>query len=126
MSENHIETIVDQITKALSEHIDRNIPDDIMYKIQELTSLLASSSEALASAEMQYSQRLMEETEKLADSKLSATDKKNIIAGRLKKEAYTVTLTERLNKALVHAIEAQRSVLSYIKEEYRNASNNTH
>ena len=125
MSLERLKSITDFIGKALAEEFDRNNPDEVTGKIQELSALLGTSSEAYALAEMVYNQKIAELAESTQFAKLSATDKKMVFAGRAKSEIYYLTLTERQNKALCHAIEGLRSIISYIKQDMFNAKNQT-
>lgn len=109
-----------QIGKAIALSIDQSNPEEILGKLNSLTSLLATSSHAVALSEMMYSQKLQELTEDNKWSKLSATDKKMIFAGRAKDEIYYVTLCERQNKGLTHSIDGLRSMISYLKSEVQN------
>ena len=125
MSSNldNLKKICQQIGEALALSIDQTNPDEILGKLNSLSSLLATSSHAVALAEMIYSERLMQLTEETQYAKLSATDKKMIFAGRAKHEIYYVTLTERQNKSLTHGIDALRSMISYLKSEVNNLQN---
>lgn len=116
----HLVDICEQIEQSLDLSIDRTNPDEVMGKIDQLVGVLQTSAHAVALAEMLYNRKIAQLVETPAYSKLSATDKKMIFAGRAQKELYYVDLTERQNKAVVHAIEALRSIISYIKEEMRN------
>lgn len=115
---DNLKDICSQIGKAIALEVDRSNPDEIMGKLGALTSLLATSSHAVALAE-----KLMQLTEANTWAGLSATDKKMIFAGRAKSEIYYVTLTERQNRALTHGIEALRSMISYLKSELNNLQN---
>jgi len=119
-----LKDICDQIGAALSQKIDHSNPDEILGKMNELTSLLGSSSEAVSVAEGKYNQKLMELAEDTQFAKLTATDKKMVFGGRAKLEIYYVTLTERQNAALTHGIDGLRSMLSYIKSEMQNLPQN--
>jgi hypothetical protein len=117
---NSLKVICDQIGTAIALDIDKDNPSEIIGKINELTCLLSTSSHAVAVAEMVYSEKLMNLTEDNRWTKLTATDKKMVFAGRAKDEIYYVTLTERQNKALTHSIDGLRSMLSYLKSEVNN------
>lgn len=113
-----------QIGEALALRIDESNPAEILGKMNELTNLLATSSHAVALAEMIYGEKLMKLTEDAQYLKLSATDKKMIFAGRAKNEIYYVTLTERQNKSITHSIDALRSMISFLKSELQNLPTN--
>lgn len=116
--------ICEQIATSLAMDIDRENPEEVMGKMNELMNLLPSSAHAVSLAEMIYSEKIMQLTLDKQFSGMTATDKKYLFAGRAKKEGYFVTLTERQNKALVHAIEGLRTIISYIKEQMRTIPGN--
>lgn len=123
-SQQNLIKICDQIGGALALEIDNYNPAEILGKLNELTNLLSTSSHAVALAEMIYGEKLMQLTQDNQYSKLSATDKKMIFAGRAKNEIYYVTLTERQNKSITHSIDALRSMISYLKSELTNLPTN--
>ncbi len=108
------------IQKAIELTYDKNNPDEVSGRIMELSVYLGRSAELVALAEMVYNQQLAALAEQYSTTKLNATDKKYIFGGKLSKEIYFVTLTERLNRALTHALDALRSQLSLIKAEMQN------
>lgn len=116
----NIKAISTQIGKELALKIDQDNPSEVMGKLNTLTSLLATSSHAVALSEALYSEKLMQLTEANTWAGLSATDKKMVFAGRAKEEIYYTTLCERQNRALTHAIDGLRSMLSFIKSEMNN------
>lgn len=116
--------ICEQIANSLALEIDRENPEEVMGKMNELMNLLPSSAHAVSLAEMIYSEKIMQLTLDEQFRGLSATDKKYVFTGRAKREGYFVTLTERQNKALVHAIEGLRTIISYIKEQMRTMPSN--
>lgn len=124
MSIARLKAITAQIAQALSETVEQD-PDQITGKMQELSALLGTSTEAVALAEMVYSQKIMELTEQYADKSLSATEKKLIITGKAKEEGYYVTLTERQNRALTHVLDSLRSQLSFLKQDQLNSKYQT-
>lgn len=120
---DNVKQATNTIGKSLAEQIDKDNPDEVIGKIQELSALLALSSHAVALSEMVYNEKLSELVQNTAYSGLSATDKKMVLAGRAKNEIYYLTLAERQNKALTHRIDGLRSIISYLKEEVRNINN---
>lgn len=117
---DQLKEISSQIGKAIALSIDKDNPQEVLGKLNELTALLASSSHCVALAESIYSEKLMQLTEAGTWAGLTATDKKMIFAGRAKTEIYYVTLSERQNRALTHSIDALRSMISYLKSEMSN------
>lgn len=110
-----LKTYSTQIGKAIGQKIDENNPEEIKGKIEELSSLLALSSHAVALSEKVYNLKVLYLMDELEG--YSATEKKMMIQGRASEEIYYLTLSERQNKALTHKIDGLRSILSYIKEE---------
>jgi hypothetical protein len=109
---------LEELTTLIDEHITSPVNhadgEALGLKIVTLSGLLGRSAEAVALADMVYNECLGALCDQFKDSKLSATDKKMIFAGRLKKEIYYTTLTERQNKALTHAIEGLRAVIGFL------------
>lgn len=127
MANEHFENlkaICQQIGKEIALEIDKDNPQEVMGKLGTLTNLLATSSHAVALSEMLYSEKLMSLTEANTWVGMSATDKKMIFAGRAKNEVYYVTLADRQNKAIVHSIDALRSIISFLKNEMSHLPNN--
>jgi hypothetical protein len=106
-----LKTITTQISEALSSSIDPLNTAQVTFKINKLTLMLAASCHAVAWAERIYSRRMQQLTEDKTWANLSATDKKAIFAGYCRDEAYYLTLTERQNKAIIHALEALKAMM---------------
>lgn len=121
MSLQNLKALTDQISKAVSQQLDKDNPDEVMGKLMELSALQATSTSTMALAEMVYNQKIMELVEDAQFSKLSATDKKMLFAGRAKQEIYYMTLAERQVKNISYSIEALRTVLSFLKNEINNS-----
>jgi len=116
-TQENLIAICDQIGNALALPIDQSNPAEILGKLNDLTNLLSTSSHAVALSQQIYANKIMTLTEDSQYLKLSATDKKNIFAGRAKQEGYYVDLCERQSRSISHAIDALRSMLSYLKSE---------
>lgn len=117
-----LEHLTASIASALTNPLNHEDAEQVSFRITEYSSLLGTSAETVALSEMVYNEALGALSESFIDSKVSATDKKMIFAGRLKKEIYLLTLSERQNRALTHAIDGLRSVLSFKKLEIQTAS----
>ena len=115
-----VKEITDQIQSTITATINHSDPEQVLFKIAEYSNLLGSSTEAVALSEMAYNEELAKLAEQFANSKITATDKKMIFAGRLKNQIYYMTLSDRQNKALTHSIDGLRSVISYLKSEIAN------
>jgi len=116
----NLKAICEQIKDALSLDIDKDSPDELMGKLQVLTTMLGTISHAISLANMIYSQKLMELTQANEYRNLSATDKKMVFAGKARTEGYYVDMTAKLSSSLVHTIDGIRSILSYKKQEMSN------
>lgn len=123
MKEQHPEqsklnAILASIEGILSITVNNENGNEISSMIANLSAVLASSSYAVALAGLIYEEKLAEVLSSLP-TVMSATDKKLILTGKLSKEKFYLTAAERQNAALVHALDAQRSMLSFIKEEMK-------
>jgi hypothetical protein len=108
----------------------------LVMKISELINLYPSSSEALASAT--YWRDLMKKEEydkvikaiknnQLGKDMAGVTSASNLtkyIESRIADANYLVTKAERLNRALTHAMEGYRSILSMEKESAKISNYN--
>jgi len=115
---NNLIAFIDTIDAELSCFVSSEDGNNISNKIGRLVALVSASANAVAMAGMIYNDRLGEELENLSP-KMSATDKKLILTGKLSKEMFYKTQVERQNAALVHAIDGYRSMLSFLKEDMK-------
>lgn len=118
-----IDTINSMIVSCIKNTADKTDPDGLAGKISELASLIPSSAQALAMAEMLYNEKIGELMETEQFSKMNTTDKKMLFQGKASKEIALMTYTERLNKGITHAIDGYRSILSFVKSEMENLRN---
>lgn len=116
--QGNLVAIIETIDSILQIEVNAEDGGAISAKIGQLAALVATSSTAVALAELIYNQKLGKVLLRLPNG-MSATDKKLILTGELSKEKYWVTQAERQNAALVHAIDGYRSMLSYLKEEIK-------
>ena len=114
--QNDLIGFIDTIDSILEVGVDHEDGNQISERIGQLTAVLSTSSFAVALAERIYNEALGKTLKSIFPG-TSATDKKLILTGNLSSEKYYLTLAERQNAALVHAIDGLRSMLSYIKEE---------
>jgi len=108
---DELKTITAQTGDALGMPIDPTDIADVLGKINLLTMLLGSSCYAVALAERLYNHRMAYECQRVNSKTLTATDKKTIVIGLARVEAYYVTLTERQNKAIIHAIDGLKVIV---------------
>lgn len=116
----NIDEINARIVSCIKSTADKSDPDGLSGKISELASLIPSSAQALAMAEMLYNEKIGQLMEAEQFSKMNTSDKKMLFQGKASKEIALLTYTERLNKGITHAIDGYRSVLSYVKSELEN------
>lgn len=120
MSLETIKRLSDEISKCLTQKVDRDNGDEVVGLLQELILIQDTAAEAMSLASMVYAEKLGELYEDDKYSKLSATDKKAIIQARASKEIYYVSLTERLSRSISHGIDGYRSILSDLKSQRIN------
>ncbi len=110
------------IAGILSQQIDINNPDEIMLKLEEISVLLALSSETVALSKQLLHKAENESIIKImqSDNKLPASILKKQIEAECHHEIYLSKLSERQNAALVHSGDMLRSALSYLKAEMSN------
>lgn len=110
-----------EIEEAIKLQIDNSNPDELMGKLNSLSNLTGLSSQTVAISEQLYNERLGELVMAKEYSKMGATEKKMLFASLASDEIYLMTLSERLNRALVHSGEFIRSILSALKTEMQMA-----
>ena len=106
-----LKTITTQIAEALNSTINPDNPAQVRYKINRLTLMLAASCQAVAWSQQLYHNKMAVLAHQNLNTGASATEKKLLLAGSVRHEAYYLTLAERQNKALVHALDALRMLL---------------
>lgn len=119
---NSLIEMLGSIEGELTVSVGHESGDEVSDSLSRLSSLLATSANCVAISEQIYNEKLGKVLLRLPE-KMSATDKKLILTGELSNEKFLVTTSERQNAALVHAIDAMRSLLSYIKEEMKSQYN---
>lgn len=134
-----VDAIIDAlalIENAIVTDVQDTSPALLVMKISELINLYPSSSEALASAT--YWRDLMKKEEydkvikaiknnQLGKDMAGVTSASNLtkyIESRIADANYLVTKAERLNRALTHAMEGYRSILSMEKESAKISNYN--
>ena len=92
---------------------------EIMTALNNLVQWMPSSASYVAATERMYAEKISELVMHRSYSQMSASDKKLLFNGLAKDEYELKILAERLNKAISHATDALRSMLSTIKEEMK-------
>jgi len=126
-----IEKVLSLIEVAIEYREDNHNPEALAIKITELINLYPSSSEALASATYHRdNQRRIEYNNVVSAIKnktlgkemagvTSASNLTKYIDSRIAHHNYIVTKAERLNRAITHAMDGYRSILSHEKEAFK-------
>lgn len=114
-----------QIGDAISQEIDRDNPDELIGKLQELAALQSTASYALALAEQLYNAKIANLLVSGLYTKYSATDRKQIFAELAKDELFYYNLIERFTKNISYSIESLRTMISYMKIEFEKSRHQT-
>lgn len=132
MTVEQIKEIQKQILQAINKPVVIENPSDVMNKLNNLSVLLASASSCIPYAktillEARYKVMneiyLAKECDKILKTNLPPSISTKFIETRTIKEEELFCQCERSYSALVHSIDALRSILSTIKEEMRISSN---
>jgi hypothetical protein len=115
-------TAIEYLEEFLRRKVNASSPEDIIKRLNDATNLLGMSAELCATTEKIYNRKYAELVEKYPDVNISKL--KIIAAGELADEYYNMTYSERLNKELHYTIESLRSIISYLKEEYKQNNYN--
>jgi len=117
--------MVTQIGKAIEEQIDRDNPDELTGKLQELASLQSTASWSLAMAKQLYNTKIASLLISDFHKSYTATDRKSIFLELAKEELFILNLVERYVANISHSIESIRSILSYKKLEFEQSKYQT-
>jgi hypothetical protein len=110
-----IQADLDCIVQAMNQPVNKDLPDMVAEKLNNLTVLLALSSKTIADSERRYNEAL---TAYIHGNKgVNITTIKLMFSGDNSDVCYQSTYAVQLNKDLHYAIEALRSLLSYLKAE---------
>ena len=123
MTKEELNTSLDEISIQVDLDFDISVPITIMEKIQRLTNMIGLSAECYAWSEKFYNDKLGGLILAKEYKSLSATDKKILFGSLASNEIMVMSKAERLNKGIIHGIDGLRSLLSYLKEEYRQTQN---
>src|ERR1700741_2490780 len=106
-----------QIKAAIVPLEDSGNVEEIKAALNNLIGWLPTSATYVAESEKFYNIKIGELQKSWMKTDMTATEKKMLFQGEAAEEIATMTEAERLNKALVHAMDALRSMLSMSKEE---------
>ena len=113
MTKEQIKSSLELIQAAIEKPATIDSPTCILEKMEDCVNLLGLSSEVFAWSERLYNEKLGALILAKEFKTLSATDKKMLFASMASEEILLHTKAERLNKGLVHCIDAMRSMLSF-------------
>lgn len=111
------EILITQIGKAIGENIDRENPDEVLGKLQELASLQSTASYCLAVAKKLHNKKIATLLVSGLYNAYSATDRKSIFLELANDEVFQLNLIERYVANISHSIDSLRTILSFIKHE---------
>jgi len=109
--------LITQIGNAISEQIDRDNPDEVLGKLQELASLQSTASNCLAVAKKLLNRKNASLITSGLFDNYSATDRKLIFLELANDEVFQLNLIERFVANISHSIDSLRSILSFKKHE---------
>lgn len=92
-------------------------PNALMEHLRDLSSLLATSAQTVASLQFHLNNEKLNAVMKAKQAGYSPAMAKVYIEGLTAEIGAEYKLSERQNAAIVHQIEATRSILSFTKQE---------
>lgn len=120
--ESDIKHNLQHIQTKISVSLDTNNPQEIQNHLLDLSQLLSLSAVLQTSCKYFLEEKRKQAFNLCAEqlSVLGATLGKQLIDSYCSVELSAFTLAERQNKAIVHQMDALRSVLSFSKSELQN------
>jgi hypothetical protein len=112
--------LCDSIRKKTDENVERENGDAVAFRLADLESLLGTSAYALAEMTARREARRKDILEGLSTT-LPPSLQRDYVNSKMGGHLAAYEYCDRLNSGLVHAIDAMRSVLSWLKSE-RNAT----
>lgn len=109
--------LITQISEAIGQEIDRDNPDEVLGKLQELASLQSTASYCLATAKKLHNKRIASLLISDLYGSYTATDRKLIFLELASDEIFHLNFIERLVANISHSIDSLRSILSFKKHE---------
>lgn len=117
--------MITQIGDSICETIDRDNPDEVLGKLQELASLQGTASYCLAIAKQLHNSKIASLLVSGFYKDYNATDRKLIFLELAKDEVFYLNLIERYVANISHSIESLRSILSFKKHELEQSKYQT-
>lgn len=109
--------MITQIGDAISQTIDRDNPDEVLGKLQELASLQSTASYCLATSKKLHNSKVASLLVSNFYKDYTPTDRKLIFLELAKEEVFYLNLIERYVANISHSIDSLRSILSFKKHE---------
>lgn len=106
---------IDCIVEAMNAPVNKDVPNTVLEKLNNVTVLLALSSKVIADSERRYNEALTSYVK--GNQKLNITTIKLMFSGDNSDIVYQNTYAVQLNKDLHYMIESLRSQLSFLKAE---------
>lgn len=107
----------EKIASTLSVDVDHENGDAVAFQLVELNSLLGTSAGVLARLFHRREAAKLAVLESIGDTKITASLQRDLVNAKCAGYGAAHEFAERLNSALVHSIDALRSVLSWLKLE---------
>jgi hypothetical protein len=120
-SVTEIRNSLDHIRSILDADIIDSPIDEQKNKLLKLTQLIGLSAEAKASAKKILHHKELSELSQIEFTKISPSIASKMVAAECYEELALLEYADRLNSALVHSIDAIRSVISLYKIELENS-----
>ncbi|NUQ80828.1 MAG: hypothetical protein HUU10_04385 [Bacteroidetes bacterium] len=126
LPEDKIDELLQVIDDAISGSVDMEDPTSIRQQIILLSSLAGTSAKTVADSKYHQRQAELRELRALQAEarldKLAPTTITRIINTKTAEQARRSDLADRLNAALVHALDGYRSSLSFVKAELEHGN----
>jgi hypothetical protein len=117
-----INSAIQYIEDFLKKKVDVSVPADVIERLNDAANMLGLSAELCATTEQIYNKKFAELCDKYPN--VNITKLKIIAGGELTDEYFNMNYCEKLNKELHYTIESLRSIISYLKEEYKQINLN--
>lgn len=107
----------ERIATTLATTVNHEDGNEVAFQLVELNSLLGTSAGVLARLFHRREAAKLAVLESIGDTKITASLQRDLVNAKCAGYGAAHEFAERLNSALVHSIDALRSVLSWLKLE---------
>lgn len=114
---NDINEILKEAHEAISEAVDPQSPDEMIYKIDQLATLSANVSRVVAKCERIFNEAYLRNYHKSLEDKPPSTVHKKIIDAMTAKENEYYQYSDKILSALKIRIESLRSMIALYRTE---------